>query len=191
MPVSTDGAYSEVCLVGLTVAGGSEVQYASLIEEFTPSQGDKTIATVSLTNGGRIVKKTPQGDNEVTLKLYEISTKAANSLALMYQGTTDASAPYTTTNTRTRNRIRAAFLWTDDSAATTASGSTASGSAARRLVITELRMTSYKASWEDKTLVHNVTLTGPAFKQDASATITEESVEAADAAGLSALSSYS
>lgn len=190
MAVANDGAFSETCLIGVTVAGGAEVQFASKVEEFEPGEGEKGISTASLVNGGRVVKKTPQGDHEVTLKLYEVEVGTAESLAQRYHSTSDATAPLTSSNTRTRDRFRAVFLWTDDSAATTASGSTASGSASRRLIIEELRMTDYKEAWEDNTLVINVTLTGPAFKQDGSATVTRESVAAGDGSGLSSLSSY-
>lgn len=192
MSAVNDGSYSEICLVGITVKDGSAVQFASYIEldSIDPQEGDKDISTAVMANGGRVVKKTPQGDSEVSLKLYEIEIGTGASLAQAYHGTSDASEPLESTNTRTRNLVQAAFLWTDDTAAATAEGTTASGNYARRLAFKDLRITSYKEAIEDGTLVINVTLKGPAFTQAASGLVTRQSVKSTDGVGLSALSAY-
>lgn len=192
MTAVNDGSYSEICLIGITPKGSSELQFASYVEldSIDPAEGDKDISTANMANGGRVVKKTPQADSEVTLKLYEIEIGTSASLAQHYHGTTDSTAPLTSTNTHIRGLFRTAFLWTDDTTAATAGGATASGSYARRLSFKDLRMTSYKESIEDGTLVITVTLKGPAFNQAASGLVTRDSVKSTDGVGLSALASY-
>lgn len=192
MTAANDGSYSEICLIGITQKDGSEVQFASYVEldSIDPPEGSKEITTTPMANGGRIVKKTPQGDNEVTLKLYEIEIGSSASLAQAFHGTTDSTAPLQSQNTHTRPLFRVAFLWTDDTAATTAGGATASGNYARRLVFEDLRMTEYKEAVEDGTLVANVKFMGPAFTQADGSLVTRQSVASSDGSGLSALSSY-
>lgn len=193
MSAVNDGSYSEVCLVGITKKGGSETQFASLIEldSISPQSGDKGISTKKMANGGRVVSKSGMDDTEITLKLYEIEIGTANSLVQLFNGTTDATAPLSSTNTAVMNLFRVAFLWTDDTAAATAGGTTASGNYALREVYTDLRMTACKTAIEDGTRVVNVTFMGPAYKQDATGLVTHESVTSSDGSGLSALSSYS
>lgn len=192
MTAANDGAYSEVCLVGITKKGGSAVQFASYVEldSIDPAEGDKDMSTANMANGGRVVKKVPQADNEITLKLYEIEIGTSASLAQEYHGTTDSEDPLESVNSRTRNLFQVAFLWTDDTAATTAEGSTASSKYARRLVFEDVRMTSYKETIEDGTLVVNVTFKGPAFNQAGTGLVTRQSTTSTGG-GLSALSAYS
>lgn len=193
MTANDDGSFSEICLVEVTPKGESAVQFASYVEldSIDPAEGDKDISTANMANGGRVVKKTPQGDSEVTLKLYEIEIGTSASLAQHYHGTTDSTAPLESTNAHTRNLFRVAFLWSDDTTAATAGGTTTAGNYSRRISFSDVRMTSYKETIEDGTLVINVTFKGPAFNQSASGLITRESVASGDASGLSALSTYS
>lgn len=193
MTAVNDGAFSEVCLVGITQKGGSEVQFASYIEldSIDPKEGDKDISTANLANGGRIVKKTQQGDTEVSLKLYEIEIGTSASLKQAFHGNTDATAPLVSTNGFTRPLFRVAFLWTDDTSVTTAGGSTSSGYYSVRETYKDLRMTSCQTAIEDGTRVVNVTFKGPAFSQAAAGLVTNESVKSTDGSGLSSLSSYS
>lgn len=192
MTAANDGSYSEVCLVGVTPKGGSAVQFASYIEldSIDPAEGDKDISTANMANGGRVVKKTPQADSEVTVKLYEIEIGTSASLAQHYHGGSDSTAPLEVVNSHTRNLFQVAFLWTDDTAAATAEGTTASSKYARRLAFKDLRMTSYKESIEDGTLVITATFKGPAFNQANTGLVTRQSVASTDG-GLTALAAYS
>lgn len=191
MTAANDGAYSEVCLVGVTKIDGSAVQFASYVEldSIDPAEGDKDITTANTSNGGRIVKKTPQSDNEITLKLYEIEIGTSASLAQLYHGTTDSTDPLTSTNSRTRDLFQVAFLWTDDTTVTTAEAATAASTYARRLVFKDLRMTSYKETIEDGTMVVNATFKGPAFNQSGTGLVTRQSSNSSGS-GLTELSAY-
>lgn len=193
MSATNDGSYSEICLVGITPKGGSAVQFASYVEldSIDPKEGTKDISSVPMANGGRVVKKVAQEDSEVTLKLYEIEIGTSASLAQHYHGNSDASAPLESVNTHTRSLFQVAFLWTDDTAAATAEGTTASGNYSRRLSFKDLRMTSYTEAVEDGTLVVTATFKGPAFNQANTGLVTRQSVKSTDGVGLSALSAYS
>jgi len=189
-----EGMASEIALVEVYPFGGAAIQFASAIEEFDPQQGDKDGEGIAMVNGGRRWKRSPEGDYEITMKLYPLSTSWADGEDLS-QGFTDlvsnadGSDPRSDTNTHNRDKFRVAILWTDDAAAATAGGTTAAGSFARRISFTEARLTSFKESFADKTLTVDVTFKGPAFDKDAAGTITRESSEDSGA-GLPALSSY-
>lgn len=193
MAAVDDGAFSEVCLVGVTKKGGSEVQFASYIEldSISPKQGAKDISTANMASGARRVKRTPQADNEVTVKLYEIEIGAAASLQQLFNGNTDATAPLASVNTHKWDLFRLAFLWTDDTTAATAGGTTASGSYALRDVFSDLRMTNCEVGVEDGTRIVNVTFKGPAFGTTGTGKYEVQSVKSSDIVGLSTLGSYS
>jgi hypothetical protein len=190
-----EGAFSEVALVEVYAKGGTAYQFASIIEEIGPSQGDKDGEGIPLVNGGRVWKRTPEGDFEVTLKIYPLDTDqtASSDLAQGFQNTDanwDGSEPYSDTNSRNREVFRVTILWTDDPAATTASGATSVGSASRRLVFTQAYMTAYKDSFDDKIVSAEVTFKGPAFDKSGNGNITRESCKDGGAAGLPALGAY-
>ncbi|MHA1829889.1 MAG: hypothetical protein ACTSX6_14710 [Candidatus Heimdallarchaeaceae archaeon] len=189
-----DGAFQEICLVGITKKGGSEIQFAGAIEDVsTMTEGDKGGSSIVLCNGGRLWKRDPEGDAEFTVKIYplDLDPSSGNDLAQYFLGTSGSGAPISVTNTHTRDLFRVAFLVTDDPSASTAGGSTASGYAARRLVLKNARVTSYKDSWADKVLSADVTFTVSPFDASGTGTITRESVTSSDGTGLSALSEYS
>lgn len=198
MTQEDNGCYSEVALIEIQAASGSAYQYASLIEEFSPQEGEKGGESVSLVNGGRVWKHTPEEDYEITMKLYPIGiesgTAGPEDLVQGFLTTDDGwdgSAPFTQTNTRNRERFRVVFLWTDDATATTAGGATTQGYSARRLIFNDARMTQYKEDWGgDKVLTSEVTFKGPAFNKSGSGRILRESAKSNSGSGLTALSAY-
>jgi len=188
-----DGAFQEVFLCGITKKAGTAYQYAAVIEEVTPEQGEKDGESVATGSGGRIWKRTPEGDYEFTVKIYPLNLKLsdATDMATMFTGDdTDITTPISSTNTRTVNLFRVAFLNTDDTTATTAEGTTAANYAARRITFLDARCVSYKESWDDRILSAEVKFKGPAFNKAGTGRITRESVTSQDAAGLAALSAY-
>lgn len=191
-----DGMVTELAFVEVQPIDGTAIQFASIIEEFDPQQGDKDGEGVAMVNGGRRWKRTPEGDYEITLKLYPTSTSFADGED-MSQGFQNVDANWDATgarsdvNTHNREKFRVSILWTDDAAATTATGTTTTGSFARRVTFTEARMTSYKESFGDKTLTVDVTFKGPAFDTSGTGTITHESADDGGAAGLPSISAYS
>ena len=190
-----EGVLSEVALVEIEATGGTAYQFASIIEEVTPTQGDKDGESIALVNGGRLWKRTPETDYEITLKIYPLSTDQAgsNDLSQGFQNVDaswDGTAPYDDVNSRNREQYRVVILWTDDTAASTASGPTVAGNLARRIYFNQAYMTSYKESFDDKTVSAEVTFKGPAFNKAGTGNVHRESVKNGGGAGLSALSTY-
>lgn len=189
-----DGAFQEVFLCGITKKGsGSEYQFAGVVEELTPQEGDKDGEGVALGNGGRMWKRTPEGDFEVTLKIYPLSIDVtdSNDVAQYFMsGTYDTATPITQTNTRGRELFQLVVVW-GDSLPATASAQTTSTQATRRITFKHARCTSYKENFDDKMLSVEVTFKGPAFDLDGTGTITRESCKSIDATTLPAVSAYS
>ena len=190
-----DGVFQEIYFFGVTKKGGSEVQFAAVIEgeSLGFEQGDKDGEGFPMANGGRIWKRTPEGDIEVSAKIYPLSVDVtdANDMSQYFEGGTyDASAPISQSNSHNRDLFRVAVLFTDDPAATTAGGATAANYAARRMSAKDLRFVSYKESYDGQ-LAAEVKFKGPAFGKDGSSLVTRESVTSQDGVGLSALAAYS
>lgn len=189
-----DGAFQEVFLLGVTKKSGSEVQFAAVIENESLGieQGDKDFEDVPLGNGGRMVKRTPEGPASVTFKIFPLSVDVTDGNDLVQYflgGSYDATAPIKQVNTRNRDLFRIACLFTDDTAASTASGTTASDYAARRWSCKNMRFVSYKEPY-DGVWAAEVTFKAPAYDLTATGTITRESVTSQDGSGLDALGSY-
>jgi hypothetical protein len=191
MAALDEGSFSEVCLIEVGIPSTSGIQFASKIEEFDPAEGTKDITSAALVNGGRVHKRVPEEDYEITAKLYEVELGSAQSLAQYFTSTSGGTGVQQTAinNTRTRQRVRVTFLWTDDTAASTAVGSVSTGNAARRIAFSNAYITEYKEAWEDKTLVLNVKFKGAPFQLDGTTNILRQSVTAAGT-GLPALSSF-
>jgi len=190
----SEGVLSEVALVEIQAKGGTAYQFATIIEEITPNQGDKDGESIALVNGGRLWKRTPEGDFEITLKIYPLDTRQASSMDLAQgfqnvDSNWDVADPYSDVNSRNREDFRVAILWTDDTAATTASGTTAAANLARRLVFTQAYMTAYKDSFDDKVVSAEVTFKGPAFNKEGTGNVTRQSSKS-DGAGLASLGNY-
>jgi hypothetical protein len=193
-----DGAFQEVFLCGVTKKDGTEVQFAGTMEEFTPEEGEKDGEGIALGNGGRLWKRTPEGDFEITCKLYPLSidvTDSEDMVQYFLGGTYDAVAPIVQTNTRNRDTFRVAFMWTDfafasGATATTASGPTHVSTPGRRLTFKHARVTGYKESWDDKVLSVEVTFKGPAFDRTGNGNVMRESVNSSDGTALPTLKGY-
>lgn len=189
-----DGAFQEICLIGVTKKGGNEVQFAGAIEDPSDiSEGEKGGSGIVICNGGRLWKRDPEGDATFTAKIYplDLDPASGNDMAQYFMGTSGSGSSVSERNTHARDLFRVAFLVTDDPAASTAGGSTAANYAARRIVFENARVTGYSESFDDKILSAEVTFTVPPFNSSGSGNILRESVTSADASGLSALSEYS
>ncbi len=69
---AVDDAWMEVCLIGVSKIGGSEMQFAALTETVDFDIGEKDIEGIPLTNGGRVTKWNPEGDSTITFEAYPL-----------------------------------------------------------------------------------------------------------------------
>jgi len=194
--VALTEALQELALVSIQAKGGTAYQFAGIIEEVSPSIGDRDIEGIPLINGGRVVKKTPQADHELTLKIYPTDTRFSASKDLI-QGFLakddgwDDSEPYSDANTHNQELFQVCIVWCNDATKiTTANGTSTAGTQARRIVIKEMRMTSYKDSFDDKMVSAEVTFKAPAFTTSGAKTLDYQSCEDSGSTGLSAVSDY-
>jgi hypothetical protein len=190
------GALQEVALVSVQPLAGTVRQFAGIVEDISFGGGEKAIESIPLANGGRIVKRSPQSEHEITLKIYPTDIKSTSDLVQQFAfgGTStpafDDTAPETVTMARGNGRFAVCVLWTEDATAVAADSTTVSGKTARRYWLREARITNYTPSWSDKIVSAEVTFKAPAFSYAGSATLRVESIENGGASGLSAVTSY-
>ena len=190
-------AHQEVALVAISLAGGSDIQFAAITDTIDINQGDYPGEGIPTMAGGRIWKQSPQEDGEVTLEIYPIELDTTSGVGLFQQyngGTIDTAEPLATDNTfppgvsRIRDRFRIAILWTNDPAATTAEGSTAANTESLRYFATDCRITSHNADYTDDILKITVTFKFPALNK--AGTVKNSNWQSGDDTALVALGSY-
>jgi len=188
-----DGAFQEVFLLGVTKKGGSEIQFAGVSEDITPDVADKAGESVVLGNGGRLWKRTPEGDYEFTIKMYPLgeSVNSGESFMQYFLGTTDASAPFSATNSRVRDLFQVVVCWSDDPSITTASGTAAANYATKRFIYKNAYCTSCKPSFGDKILSAEVKFTMPAYNKSGTGNFTIEGTGSQDSVAIPAVAVYS
>jgi hypothetical protein len=188
-----DGAFQEVFFLGITKKSGSEIQFAGTIEDITPTDGEKQGESIVLGNGGRKWKRTPEGDYEVTCKIYPLdikNTSGNDMLQYFLGGTYDVTGIVSQANSRGRDLFQLVFLLTDDTTVTAASGVTMTAYASRRTTFKDARCVSYKDSFGDKILTAEVVFKGPPFNSSGTTLITHESCTSSDSSGLPAITAY-
>ncbi len=200
-------AWEEVCLIAVAKFGASSFEWQAnamsetvdLSEPDYPGEGIPTLA------GGRIWKQSPQEDGEITLELYGIELSAANganNLGMFQQfagGTYQTSEPLTDDTSwvagvdRTRDRFRVCILWTNDAAATNASGATNATTDSLRFTALSCRIISHKTAFTDGMVKTTVTFKFPAMNKagdtklfrwesgDQTALVTQGSYDSAEA----------
>ncbi len=92
-------AWMEECLIGMSVIGGEEVQFASIIETSDFDIGEKDIEGVPLVNGGRLTKWIPEGDSTITFEAYPLETGAGRGFFDLLHGNKVIVSGTTTTAT--------------------------------------------------------------------------------------------
>ena len=195
-------AWKEFCLIGIipqnypTGAGtDSEIALAGLTEDITAMDwGDRDIEGVPLTNGGRVVKCTPMGDESLTMKVYPTdvlidSSNTANGVAQLFhpQSTEDATQPVVVDNSIYRRKFGIILLWASTLPAS-AGTQPAANASAYRVQIINAYMTSYKLNYDDKVMSAEITFKWTPFNKSAVANKREESTNG-DAQLAAAISS--
>jgi len=150
-------AWNETALVSIQVLNGDAVEFVTAIETIDIDLGDKDVEHIANLDGGRIEKITPEGDTTLTFEGYFVELDTATSAGLMQlfhtpSASWDTSEPLEIISDLDRNKFRVAVLWTNDSAATTAAGTTNDSTDALRFAIREARLISAKSSFTDGVL---------------------------------------
>lgn len=191
------GAWSEVALVTITryvAAGGTDYEFAAIVEKPDIDIGDKDVESIPTIGGGRITKNKPQEDTTITLELYPLGNDPATSTGLSqyHSGTIDATTPMLSAFSRTRDLFRVAIMWTEDTTATSAGSAVAVNKYGYRFVVAHAYLTSYKLTWEDGVLKATAQFKCPPFNKSGIALIRDEYCSASSATGgqIAALSTY-
>ena len=185
-----EGVHTETCFVSISIASGSDVEFAARTTSVSIDQGDKDIDQIATLSGGRMVVKIPQGITSITLEGHcaDIDSTAGTGYSQMFQsGTWITVEPLIQAATRQRDLFRVAFLWTDDAAATSASATTAAATNSYRWYANDCYCTSCKPSFTDGRLKFTLGFKVPAFDTAGTALIYEHS---GDATALAALGAY-
>ena len=193
--VAVDDAWMEVCLVGVSIIGGSDIQFAAETETVDFDIGEKDIEGIPLLNGGRVTKWSPEGDSTITFEAYPLQAGTSSGTSgkgffdLMHS--VDASVPIRIVNDRNRDKYRVLVLWTNDPTPTTAQSVTANTYSAMRIGMADGHFTSVKPSFTDGTLKFTVMFKCAAFDKSGAGNVMMESCAGGSAPDiLPAIASY-
>lgn len=192
---ATDDAWMETCLVAISAAGGSDVQFAGITQTLDFDIGEKDIEGIPLLNGGRVTKFVPEGDSSITFEAYPLEAGTDSGTAghgffdLLH--TADTVIPIRVVNDRNRTKYRILALWTNESTITTAQSITTDTHSAIRIGMADGHFTSVKPSFTDGELKFNATYKCAAFDKAAAGNVMMESCAGSGATDiLPAIASY-
>ena len=202
-------AWEETAIITIQRKGGTAYQYAAITETVDISEPDQSGETIANVAGGRIWKRSPQEDGEITLELYPVELDTAGNNTGLFQefqggdpdsatNAYDTSDPLSTDGTGytynagvmvPRDRFIVAVMWTTDTAQTSAmSATTAADYTALRFYAKACRITSHKTSFTDGVVKTTVTFKFPAFiKAGTTKNFAWESTDDTDTTPLPAL----
>jgi len=176
---AVDDAWMETCLIAISIAAGSDIQFAGVTETVDFDIGEKDIEGVPLVNGGRVTKFTPEGDSSITFEAYPLQAGTdTGSTGLGFYDlmhSVDSSVPIRVTNDRDRDKYRVLVLWTNDPTPTTAQATTANTYSAFRIGMADGHFTSAKPSFTDGILKFTVTYKTAAFDKSGTGNVMMES----------------
>jgi hypothetical protein len=176
--VAFPDSWTETALVEVSKSGdtvGASTRFMAITDTIDIDWGEKAIDWTATAVGGRIPTFTPETATTVTLELIPVGVAAPNGLSQIFIGnTTDASQPISSTVSRTRYKCRVVILWTDDTTATDASGSTAATKAGLRFTFADCYLTGLTFSFTDDILKATATFSCPPFNKAGTGKITVE-----------------
>jgi len=187
-------AWTEFALISVEKAGDSPFEFMATTETIDISEGDYPWESIPTVSGGRISKQSPKEDGEITLEMYPVQIAVEADGGMFQQwvgGTVDASEPLVSDISeaagvdRTRDRFRVSILWTNDTAASTAAGTTAASTDSLRFVAQNCRIISHKAEFTDGIFKVTVTFKFPALTK--AGTVRNYSWESGDQTALVAV----
>ena len=175
-------AWQEVFMVGIQIKGGTEVQFAGIIENITGIElAEKDIEGVPMANGGRTTTWKPQGDQSITLKIWPVDGALSGSGMIQLfnpQSTADSTEPILVENTRLRNKHQVIVSWAEDLASYSTAGQASTlNQAAQRMTAKNAYCTVHNFSNDDMNLSAEVTFKWTAFAKDATSNFKFESTK--------------
>lgn len=193
-------SWDELFLLSITKKGGSEIQFAAIVDPTSLEFPDESYPWESVPNaaGGRIGKQSPQEDGEISFDIIPIELDTTSGIGLFQQfvgGTYDTTEPLEVDTSwaagvnRVRDLFRISVLFTNDPAAATASGATAAATDSLRFYANDCRFVSLKHNFSDGQLKGTATFKAAAFNK--AGTTKNWSWQSGDQTALGALATYS
>lgn len=190
MATTTMESWTDYCRILINEQGGTDYDFEGMTEDITAMDwGEKDIEGIATVKGGRVVKRTPMTDESMTLKVYPISAKIGadnegfiqhfhpqDNDAIQALVADDNSSPVAVKNSHGRNKYRIILLWSSKLPADAGTVPDA-GEAAYRIQIVNAYMTSYKPSFDDKTMSAEATFKWAPFDKDGAYNKVEESTD--------------
>jgi len=164
--------------------GCGKHEFKTYTRDISIKYGAKDGEGVMTLSGGRIWKYTPEGDSEITIGLYALKgVDDPNAIPLFAGYNNDLVDPIQVTNTSTRYKVRLAIMWTTDTTATSANGTTAADKPWRRVYFNNARITNFEEDFStDELLKGTLTLKVPPYDASGTGSITWESSDGTGAA---------
>lgn len=177
----SEDAWQRQCLIEVT-DGTSTMAMHALTSTVDIGMGERELDMIPLLNLGQIPKHGAIGMTTLTFEGY---AKQAGSAAtgtgvgfwdiFANKPVTDASQPLDVDISNTLTRYRVSVMWTDDPAATTAGGSTAVSTSAKRFVMAECFAVSCVQDFTDGIVKTTISFKGVAFDKTGDPNIKMES----------------
>ena len=174
--------FSEVGLVSLQVLNGTAKEFYTITETVDIKVGNKDFDVINTMAGGRSVKFTPQEPTTITLEAYPVEAGTSGSgttgngfFDLMH--TVDATQPLAIAVDRTRTKLKAYILWTDDTTVTSATSTININQSGIRIVAQNGYVTSCDPSFTDGVLKWTITMKFPTFTKAGVANVTMYSTD--------------
>ncbi len=208
MAIGFPESWDNYFLLSITRRGASaqsEIQFAAIVDpkSLEIEEGEQSSESMPNAAGGRTWRDDPQADGTVTFDIIPLELDTTSGVGLFQQyigvsGTTDPNAYDSSTQldtatswpagvVRVRDKFRVAILRTNDSAASTAAGSTASGTSSLRFFANNCKFVNMTHSDSDGQLKSTVTFK---FKPFSKAGTVKNYGWNSYNSNLSALSSY-
>jgi len=188
--------WTNACLVSIAKQGSDNVEFAAITDDIDIDPGMRDIIQINGVGGGCTTEHVPQTLGTMTINAFplEIGTPSGTTGLGFWDllQTADTAQALEIGNSKNRDKIRIALLWTDDTAVTSGSGAVSSSKNGIRIVFADAFVVDVKDKWSDGELTCSVTIKVTAFDSGDNATtpynVLEQSTNAT--AAISALNAY-
>ena len=175
-------AWKEFFFVSVMPENGGPIEFHGFTEELGLPDSEKDVESITLGNGGRILKHSPMSDSELTMKCYPVKADLTTDAVIQLfnpQTTTDSTQPILVRNTLTRKKHRLVVLWSNapDLSAYSAGTIPATGVEAKRFQVVNAYMTKCNYKYDDKLMSAEVTFKWSPFNKSATENARWESTD--------------